>query len=65
MTKTTELLLAFLLGAGLAIAYYERAESTLNTRWQVVTGTTIEEAEARIKACQPCVGVLATHRGKR
>ena len=58
-------LLGATVGALVTFAYYDRQESIIDARWQAVTGTTIEEAEQRVKACQPCSGVLATHRGKR
>lgn len=56
-------LLGAIVGGLVVFGYCQRQEPTLSARWEAVTGTTLEEAEQKVKACQPCIGVLATKHG--
>lgn len=58
-------LLGAIAGGLVVFGYYDRQESIIDSRWQAVTGTTIEQAEMKVRSCQPCYGTIATHRGKR
>lgn len=44
--------LGAIVGALLVYAAYQHQESTLNARWEAVTGTTLEEVETNLKQCQ-------------
>lgn len=56
----TYIFIGAIIGCFITFGIVERYKHTLSDRWEAVTGTALEEAEQRVKACQPCVGVLAT-----
>lgn len=68
-SESGSILLGFIAGGIIGVlsanSYYQRKADEIDARWQAVTSTTIEQAEVKVKSCQPCYGTIATHRGKR